>query len=872
MAVSAFGAAVVNVEINEGADWEQKAVQLNIMHPKFGAKPDLTSYASANVTAIQKALDSLNARGGGCLFIPEGLFWINATVNIPGRIKIQGTGYGSAICATLGQDIAIFRNADTTTLDSGITIEGVRFYHYLNPADYDVSQALTHDAIELINCRDINITNCYFSNSPKDAIKLRRSYQFTISNNVFWDLGEEGISIGGTGAGHGTISGNIFIGQDSTFEGTGALEGMKGGGILCNASDVTISNNYFTGWGTGVDVNYEGSDSLYNVIVTGNEFERFTGAGVAFIGVHHSSITNNTFGRGTGYAIYIDRYQTSKNPDHITISNNIIDSLGDHTGLSREGIGIYCLYGSGHQIIGNKVSNNSGDGISTSNITNSAIIGNVCHLNDSIGIKMYDSDSCVVSGNIVWGDSIGISLANTSDYCQVSGNYSIDNQTSNYYQLPSTSGNFKYAVGEADSAYATLQFVRDSAGGTTNADSLLGFPIEGTITDNYLAKLQISGGDTTWQIEADQTGEGSGSEDSLTINAGGSEYTILNNLIKLKPSTGITFTREDSSTYDVIQVSSDLGTSIETGEITNGTIAEADLHESTNSPTDDDILTYNAGAGGDFSWASKTELGIPGDSTALLRSDRDDTTAYDLFTGSILSDANLTLNRDESNDDVVITFGRPAYDDGTITYGYNEGSLTFANMPGNIIIDQTDLILYDTGSVKAASNIWVGNTDAVDHYLYWSKLSGETTLKENLHYDWDNDRFEFSDHAYINGDLTIGGDDLFMGTNTDAYMLIADGTNYNPVSISGDITITNAGVVSLGADKIDSTNITDASVAWDDLSSQAKDSARAGSGGSGDTALVLSNEAGGADWVKIQGDTLMFKLSGVSDTFFVFHD
>ncbi|KKU44635.1 MAG: hypothetical protein UX63_C0027G0001, partial [Microgenomates group bacterium GW2011_GWB1_46_7] len=41
----------------------------------------------------------------------------------------------------------------------------------------------------------------------------------------------------------------------------------------------------------------------------------------------------------------------------------------------------------------------------------------------------------------------------------------------------------------------------------------------------------------------------------------------------------------------------------------------------------------------------------------------------------------------------------------------------------------------------------------------------------------------------IDGDLTISGDDLYMGTNTAGMLLIADGTNFNPTAMSGDITI-----------------------------------------------------------------------------------
>ena len=46
-----------------------------------------------------------------------------------------------------------------------------------------------------------------------------------------------------------------------------------------------------------------------------------------------------------------------------------------------------------------------------------------------------------------------------------------------------------------------------------------------------------------------------------------------------------------------------------------------------------------------------------------------------------------------------------------------------------------------------------------------------------------------------------------MATNTDAYMLIADGTDYSPVAISGDVTVTNAGVVTIGPDKVTATKI-----------------------------------------------------------------
>ena len=55
----------------------------------------------------------------------------------------------------------------------------------------------------------------------------------------------------------------------------------------------------------------------------------------------------------------------------------------------------------------------------------------------------------------------------------------------------------------------------------------------------------------------------------------------------------------------------------------------------------------------------------------------------------------------------------------------------------------------------------------------------------------------------IGGDVCIGGDDLFMNTNTSGYMLVADGTNFNPIAISGDIAIDSSGATTIQATSVD---------------------------------------------------------------------
>ena len=57
----------------------------------------------------------------------------------------------------------------------------------------------------------------------------------------------------------------------------------------------------------------------------------------------------------------------------------------------------------------------------------------------------------------------------------------------------------------------------------------------------------------------------------------------------------------------------------------------------------------------------------------------------------------------------------------------------------------------------------------------------------------------FSGNVTVTGDLTITGDDLFLATNTSGAALIGDGTNYNPVVISGDIAIGTDGTAAIGS-------------------------------------------------------------------------
>ena len=66
-----------------------------------------------------------------------------------------------------------------------------------------------------------------------------------------------------------------------------------------------------------------------------------------------------------------------------------------------------------------------------------------------------------------------------------------------------------------------------------------------------------------------------------------------------------------------------------------------------------------------------------------------------------------------------------------------------------------------------------------------------------------NGKATFSGDVVVTGDLTVSGDDITMGTNTAGHVMVADGTNFNPVAVSGDVTINSAGAVTIANNAVE---------------------------------------------------------------------
>ena len=109
----------------------------------------------------------------------------------------------------------------------------------------------------------------------------------------------------------------------------------------------------------------------------------------------------------------------------------------------------------------------------------------------------------------------------------------------------------------------------------------------------------------------------------------------------------------------------------------------------------------------------------------------------------------------------------------------------------------------------------------------------------------------FNDNVTVGGDLTVTGDDIFMNTNTSGAALIADGTNFNPVVISGDISIGTTGTAAIGSGVIVNADVSSsAAIAFSKMADLTASRALV-SDGSGDVSVsaVTSTEIGYLDGV-----------------------
>ena len=168
-------------------------------------------------------------------------------------------------------------------------------------------------------------------------------------------------------------------------------------------------------------------------------------------------------------------------------------------------------------------------------------------------------------------------------------------------------------------------------------------------------------------------------------------------------------------------------------------------------------------------------------------------------------------------------------------------------------IDSTSTITLDAGTdiILDADGGDVFLKDGGTTYGSLTNTSGNLIIKSGT-----TTAITFSGaDATIAGDLTISGDDLTMGTNTAGHMLVGDGTNYNPVAISGDVTMASSGAVTIASGAVEGSML-DASVITGQTQETTVDT-------SNDLVLMFDNSASALR--KVPVTNLISAAGGLSD-------
>jgi hypothetical protein len=129
------------------------------------------------------------------------------------------------------------------------------------------------------------------------------------------------------------------------------------------------------------------------------------------------------------------------------------------------------------------------------------------------------------------------------------------------------------------------------------------------------------------------------------------------------------------------------------------------------------------------------------------------------------------------------------------------GEVTLSSAAGEaLIIDSGTTGDINIGTGANAKVITIGNTEDETSLDLIASTSAITLSTDSIDFSTDSTlalTIDALGNGLFSGNLTISSDKLYMNTNTTGSILVADGTNYNPVVMSGDATITAGGAIQL---------------------------------------------------------------------------
>ena len=186
-----------------------------------------------------------------------------------------------------------------------------------------------------------------------------------------------------------------------------------------------------------------------------------------------------------------------------------------------------------------------------------------------------------------------------------------------------------------------------------------------------------------------------------------------------------------------------------------------------------------------------------------------------IFEGATADAYETTLTVTDPTADRTVTLPNLS---GTVTVDGNPASADGTAL-GTTALEWSDLYLADGGIIYfgddqdvtlthvADTGLLLSSTDQLQFgdsgtYIFQS-ADGVLDLVSDTEIEINATTIDINGNVEISGDLTVSGDDITMGTNTSGAALIADGTNFNPVVISGDATIATNGALTIAANAVE---------------------------------------------------------------------
>jgi len=232
---------------------------------------------------------------------------------------------------------------------------------------------------------------------------------------------------------------------------------------------------------------------------------------------------------------------------------------------------------------------------------------------------------------------------------------------------------------------------------------------------------------------------------------------------------------------------SEAGAATFNGDVTVGALLKMPSNTAAKILIGDGTSYEEQAVSGDVSINSSGVVAIS--SGVILDADVNASAAIAISKTALVAGTNISLSTNTLNvDDAFLVNNGDDTTSGVITSaGYK---LTKSDGGGDVSIQfqQGGTTTYTMGIDDAVSS---GTADLF-------KIHSDTALADSSDFIMDK-----SGNVTIGGDLTVSGDDLYMGTNTGGYILVADGTNFNPVAVSGDVTMASNGAVTIASGAVE---------------------------------------------------------------------